>query len=566
MATPQLAESFLQTLEQSGLIPAGTISAALSRLGLPETAPAERLAGALIAAGLITNLQAERLLAGRRRGYFIDRFKLLEILGAGGMATLYLAEEPVTGRKVALKVLSENNKSDPSMLARLKLEALAGQRLKHPNIVHTEQLGTAEDIFGETSFVVMEFVEGVNLEELINLKGPVPWAQACELIRQTALGLQHAHEHGLVHRDVKAGNLLIDHAGNAKLLDFGLALIDADETADEFSLAMIFGHSCLGTADYIAPEQSVDSYSVDARADIYGLGCTLYVALSGKLPFPMASSCEKIEGHRSRPVRPLRDVAPSVPVGVVAIVEKMMAKAPADRYQTAAEVAAALTPFAKQQPIEFNFKSVLQTRATAAQRRASKFRKPGSVSGSSGRLADGTSTRRSPASVETAVAKDTDVRREPPRTSSAPAPPVDIVISAKAGPGQAADATAWLIPVPAGAPLPLIGTRVIIGRDPECDVRIASSQVSGRHCELRRGWIRWRVRDLKSTNGVQVNGKSVKKRWVSRYDRLTIANEFQFRLAISPDSPAPSAWGRFLIPLLIVLGVTASATAWWLGK
>lgn len=566
MAAPQIAESFLQTLEQSGLIPAATISAALQRLGLPETAPGERLAGALIAAGLITNLQAERLLAGRRRGYFIDRFKLLEILGAGGMATLYLAEEQQTGRKVALKVLSENHKSDPSMLARLQLEALAGQRLKHPNIVHTEQLGIAEDVFGETSYVVMEFVEGVNLEELINLQGRIPWARACEMIRQAALGLQHAHEKGLVHRDVKAGNLLLDHAGNAKILDFGLALIDADKTADEFSLAMIFGHSCLGTADYIAPEQSVDSYSVDARADIYGLGCTLYVALSGKLPFPMASSCEKIEGHRSRPVRPLRDLVPEVPAGVVAVVEKMMAKDPGDRYQTAAEVAAALGPFAKREPIEFNFKSVLQTRAAAAQRRASKFRRPGSVGGSSGRLADGTSTRPVQSAVETAVAKDTNVRREAPRTASASPPPPEVVISAKVGAAQARDATDWLIPIAGGAPLPLVGPRIIIGRDPDCDVRIASSQVSSRHCELRRGWFFWRVRDLKSTNGVQVNGKPVRKRWISRYDRLTIGNEFHFRLAHSPDAPAPSPWGRYVAPLLVVVGCALALLAWWAGR
>lgn len=564
MATPQLAESFLQTLEQSGLIPAATISAAMQQLGLPETAPGERVAGAFIAAGIITNLQAERLLEGRRRGYFIDRFKLLEVLGSGGMATLYLAEEKGTRRKVALKVLSENHKSDPSMLARLKLEALAGKRLKHPNIVHTEQLGIAEDVFGETSYVVMEFIEGVNLEELINLHGRVPWAQACELIRQTALGLHHAHEKGLVHRDVKAGNLLVDHEGNAKLLDFGLALIDADETADEFSLAMIFGHSCLGTADYIAPEQSVDSYSVDARADIYGLGCTLYVALSGKLPFPMASSCEKIEGHRSRSVRPLRDIVPDIPAGVADIVDKMMAKSPDDRYQTAAEVAAALAPFAQRQPVEFNFRSVLQKRAAAAQRRASKFRKPGSsVGGSSGRLADGTSARPAQASVETAVAKDTNVRRDPPRAPIASAPKPELLMTARAEAAPASDVIGWLIPLSGGPAIPLVGSRVVIGRDVDCDVRITSSQVSGRHCEFRRGWFRWRVRDLKSTNGVLVNGRPVTRRWVSRYDRLTIANEFHFRLANSPDAPAPSQWGRLVIPLLIIL---AGAAGWWLWR
>jgi eukaryotic-like serine/threonine-protein kinase len=567
MSTPVLAESFLQTLEQSGLIAPPVVSAALQKLGLPDSAPAERVAGAFIAAGLITNLQAERLLEGRRRGYFIDRFKLLEILGSGGMATLYLAEEKETRRKVALKVLSENHKSDPSMLARLKLEALAGKRLKHPNIVHTEQLGYAEDVFGETCYVVMEFIEGINLEELVNLRGRLPWAQACELIRQTALGLQHAHEQGLVHRDIKAANLLIDHDGNARLLDFGLALIDADVTADEFSLAMIFGHSCLGTADYIAPEQSVDSYSVDARADIYSLGCTLYVALSGRLPFPMASSCEKIEGHRTRPVRPLRESAPDVPAELAALVDKMMAKTPEARHQSAAEVAAALAPFARRLPVDFNFKSVLQARATAAQKRASRFRKPGSTAGgSSGRLADGTPARSRQSSVETAVAKDTAVRREAPQAPHFSPPAAEVQILSRGGAAQAADADAWLIPTQGGPPLPLVGPRVLIGRDTDCDVRITSPQVSGKHCELRRERFGWRVRDLKSTNGVQINGKPVKRKRLSRYDRLTIAREFEFRIARTPDAPAPARWRRYVLPLLLILAGLAAAAAWWLGK
>src|SRR5262245_21499695 len=387
MGTSLVADPFVVLLKKSGLLPAADIAAAVQRFDLGEDPVAKDVARAFVRDGLLTRFQAERLLEGRYRGFFIDHYKVLEILGAGGMSCLYLAEDMESGERVALKVLSDVHKNDAAMLTRLKIEARAGQRLRHSAIIRTEAVHRTDDVMGEVWYLVMEYVEGINLEELINLQGPIPAAQACDFIWQAAAGLQHAHSAGLVHRDVKPGNLLVDKHGTVKILDFGLALLDGEEAAaDEFSLAMIFGHSCLGTADYISPEQSRDSYAVDIRADIYSLGCTLYVALSGKLPYPMASSCQKLEGHRHHQAAPLSQVAKRVPAELIAVVDKMMAKRPEDRYQSMSAVVEALTPFARRQPVEFDFPKILAWRARDARRRFAGQRRPGGSSAVQPRL------------------------------------------------------------------------------------------------------------------------------------------------------------------------------------
>jgi len=322
------------------------------------------VAKTLVIEGLISSFQADWLVEGRFQEFVIDKFRVLDLLDAGGMGWLYLAEHTETRKKVALKVLSKNNGDDAGMKARFVLEARAGKRLGHPNIVQTFDLGETDD---RLSYLAMDFVEGVNLMELIGLHGPIAWKQACGFMRQAALGLSHAHEQGLVHRDVKPGNLLVDAQGELKILDFGLALLNDDE--DEFSLAMIFGHDCLGTADYIAPEQSLDSFTVDARADVYSLGCTLYFILTGVLPFPMKSISDKLAAHRTKTAESLTKLAPDLPKSLVEIVEKMMAKEPAKRFQSAAEVAEALESMAENQPACFDFSAVLSSRAAVARQR-----------------------------------------------------------------------------------------------------------------------------------------------------------------------------------------------------
>ncbi|MGH7128399.1 MAG: serine/threonine protein kinase, partial [Planctomycetaceae bacterium] len=373
MATSQVLNEFLERLETSRLLPSETLEEAAARLDLRELSSPKDAARLLVKEKLLTAFQANRLLDGHWRGFFVGEFKLLEILGDGGMGRVYVAEKQTAenqqaGQKVALKVLAEKCKGDAGILARMQLEARVGMRLNHPHIVKTYRLGHTGDVF-DVHYIVMELFEAITLQELIALHGPVPWPQACDIMLQSAEGLHHAHESGLVHRDVKPANLLINQQGHVKILDFGLALSQHEEE-HEFSLAMIFGHDCLGSADYMPPEQSLDSMAVDRRADLYSLGCTFYGALTGRLPFAGRTNAETIAGHRSRRPRPIRERAPDVPEAVERIVLRMMGKRPEDRFATAAEVARVLQPLARRKAVPFSFRSILSMRAALARQRA----------------------------------------------------------------------------------------------------------------------------------------------------------------------------------------------------
>jgi WD40 repeat protein len=223
---------------------------------------------------------------------------------------------------------------------------VAAGRLSHPNVViahHAVQLGP-------TICLVMEYVEGSDLGQLLKERGPLPVAEACEYVRQAALGLQHAHEQGLVHRDVKPSNLLLTRAsgsqagGLVKVLDLGLARLGA--TAEDDSATALTGDAVvMGTPDYMAPEQAGDAHAVDIRADIYSLGCTLYALLAGRAPFAGGQLAQKIAAHLSAEPARLEQVRSDLPAGLGAVVRRLMAKRPEQRYQTPAEVAAALAPF-----------------------------------------------------------------------------------------------------------------------------------------------------------------------------------------------------------------------------
>ena len=320
MAVSRAAHDFLVQLERSRLLSGDDLKDAaitLSHLGDPTPAA---IAGILVEDGFLTRFQAERLLEGNPRGLVIDGYKLLEVLGAGGMGWVYIAEEVETRWRVALKVLPEACRNESGTLARFQLEAQAGMRLSHPNIVRTYALRQAEDIYGPIYYVVMELVRGINLYELLVLKRKLDWHQACDFILQTAEGLRYAHSQGLIHRDIKPENLLICADGTVKILDFGLAMVD--ENDEEFSMAMIFGQNRLGTADYISPEQYIDSYRIDHRADIYSLGCTLYFALTGKVPFPYATTAQKLRGHLKKKARPVHELRPDIPPRLSAIVDQ----------------------------------------------------------------------------------------------------------------------------------------------------------------------------------------------------------------------------------------------------
>ncbi len=270
------------------------------------------------------------------------RYRLLCKLGEGGMGTVYLAEHRLMRRPVALKVIRAEWLSHPQAVARFRREVAAAAQLHHPNVVHAYD---ADEVDG-SHFLVMEYVNGVPLDRWLAERGPLPIAEACSYARQAALGLQAAHDRGLVHRDLKPHNLMRTPDGTVKVLDFGLARLATDhDGAAEGTVTYPGG--VMGTPDYMAPEQGQDSRTADTRSDVYSLGCTLYHLLSGRPPFPEGTAVQKIFRHAlERPPR-LTDLRPDVPAALARVVARMMAPRPADRYQSAAEAAAALAPFAR---------------------------------------------------------------------------------------------------------------------------------------------------------------------------------------------------------------------------
>ncbi|HEX7447399.1 MAG TPA: efflux RND transporter permease subunit [Pirellulales bacterium] len=268
-----------------------------------------------------------------------SRYRVVEILGQGGMGTVYKAEHKLMGRLVALKVISNRYLDRPEWLERFRREIKAAAQLDHPNII---QAYDAEEV-GSSQVLVMEYAPGENLERYLKRRGPLPVHEACEYVRQAALGLEHAYERGMVHRDIKPQNLLRTPSGKIRILDFGLARF-ASESAMPGSLTQ--SGLTVGTPDYIAPEQALDARRADIRADIYSLGCTLYQLLCGAPPFPNGTPIQKVMRHQGEAPAPLRSRRADVPRGLAKVVDKMLAKDPNHRYQTPAAVADGLAPWA----------------------------------------------------------------------------------------------------------------------------------------------------------------------------------------------------------------------------
>ena len=271
----------------------------------------------------------------------LGEFRLLAKMRSGGMGQVYKAQHTRLKKTVALKVLSAERTSDLHSVLRFtrKMEAIG--QLDHPNIV---QAYDARDIDG-VHVLVMEYIDGKDLSRVVERVGPLKIADACELVRQAALGLQYAYEHGLVHRDIKPSNLMVSGKGQLKILDLGLALLD---TGVPQGAELTSPGSAIGTADYMAPEQVSDAHSVDIRADIYALGCTLYKLLTGQAPFgspQYATHAEKLVGHLKGTPPPVRELRDDVSPELAAVIERMMCKSPTDRFATPAEVAEAMASF-----------------------------------------------------------------------------------------------------------------------------------------------------------------------------------------------------------------------------
>ena len=334
------ANEFLDLLRRSQLVEEDQLTKFTGALAaenghrLPEQG--EAIAAAMVAAGILTEWQSEKLLAGKHKGFMLGKYKLLRHLGKGGMSQVYLAEHMLMKRKVAIKVLPSNRVEDSTYLERFRTEARAAAKLDDPNIVRVYDI----DNDGKTHYIVMEFVDGRDLHVLVKDEGPLGYDQAADYIAQVARGLSHAHAMGLVHRDIKPANCMVLAKQNTvKLLDMGLArLID-----DEASLTLENNENVLGTADYLAPEQALNSHKADARADIYSLGCTLYFLLTGHPPFPDGSISERLLKHQVEQAPSIFKDRPDAPSVLVNICTRMMAKRADDRYQTAGEVAERLT-------------------------------------------------------------------------------------------------------------------------------------------------------------------------------------------------------------------------------
>ena len=333
------SEAFLDLVRKSGLVEGETLGRVLAELqstaGDAALADTEFVSKKLIDAGLLTRWQCDRLFEGRHKGFFLKKYKLLDLLGTGGMSSVYLAEHTLLQRRVAIKILPKNRVEDTSYLARFHREALAAAQLDHKNIVRAYDI----DNLDKTHFFVMEYVEGRDLQQIVKAEGPLDYIPAAEYIRQAAEGLAHAHKAGLIHRDVKPANLLVDRKNVVKVLDLGLARFTEEDKA---SLTVAFDENVLGTADYLAPEQAIDSHGVDHRADIYSLGCTMYFLLTGHPPFPEGTLPQRLMQHQKQMPPSIRDSRPDAPVELMDICMKMIAKKPDQRYQSMFDVARVL--------------------------------------------------------------------------------------------------------------------------------------------------------------------------------------------------------------------------------
>ncbi len=290
---------------------------------------------------LITPWHAEKLVQRRFRGFFLGDYKLLNRVARGGMSTIYAAMHKQSGEIHALKVLPLSKTNQASFLQRFQREATVTQRLNHPNIVRVFGIYSGTDGQADVHFMAMELLQGHDLFEIVNADGPMPCRKAAEFIRQAALGLEHAHTAGLVHRDIKPGNLFLSDDQTVRVLDLGLA----QDFDSEENLTREFNERVLGTADYLSPEQAADTHTVDARSDIYSLGCSLYFLLTGQPPFTEGTLVQRLLAHQTKTPPAIAEFRRDVPEELKQILFKMLAKNRRERTSTAADVAGQLSDF-----------------------------------------------------------------------------------------------------------------------------------------------------------------------------------------------------------------------------
>jgi serine/threonine protein kinase len=335
MPPPQTAAEFIDLVSRSGVVsPEGLADYLARRDGLPEGQTPQALAADMTHDCLLTPFQAGLFLEGKWRNFTVGNYKVLERLGSGSRSSVYLCEHlRMQDRRVAVKVLAASLAEDPASLERFHREARILACLDHPNVVRAYDL----DQDNKLHFLVLEYVDGPSLNAFLARGGPLDVTQATGFIRQAAAGLQHAHEAKWVHRNIKPSHLLVDRRGTVKIVGMGMGYF-----CDEDGPTKRYEAGVLGTADYLAPEQALDSHGVDIRADIYSLGATFYRCLTGQPLFADGTVVQKLIWHQTRTPRPVRELRPEVPEGVATVLDRMLAKDPAQRYQSPAELMQAL--------------------------------------------------------------------------------------------------------------------------------------------------------------------------------------------------------------------------------
>ena len=334
---PLTIPELVQRIDASGLMSAESVRDFVSNLPAEQQPlDGDGLLQVLLSHERLNRFQAAELLAGSSQPLVLGNYTLIEMLGRGGMGLVYKARHRRMDRVVALKVLSPEAVKTQTLVERFHREVKAVAKLSHPNIVTAHD---ADEHRG-THFLVMEFVAGRDLSSVVRNGSRLPLADAVDYIAQAACGLEFAHRHGVIHRDIKPANLLISDEGIIKILDLGLARFDdaIGKTADGLTTS----GSVMGTVDYMSPEQAEDTRHADARSDIYSLGCSLFALLTNRIPFPAETVMKRLLAHRETPLPNLKSLRDDVPDELIVIVGRMLAKKPADRFQTMAEVETAL--------------------------------------------------------------------------------------------------------------------------------------------------------------------------------------------------------------------------------
>ena len=343
----QTAESLLQALKESELFSPGQLDR-FARVLAPLGDDPQVLCRHLIQHERVPAYQLRKLIHGKAAELLIGPYVVLDKLGEGGMGKVFKAQDTRSGRLVALKVIRPQLLSNPLVLARYRREVQTALALNHPNIAAAYEAGES----GDRHYLALEFVDGLDLARLVRGHGTLTIPEACEYIRQAALGLQHAHDRGFVHRDIKPSNILVSGErhhiaatvpAQVKILDMGLVRsVGFEEGLGGTELTR--DGTVVGTPDYMAPEQAKNSSTVDHRADLYSLGAAFYLLLTGKAPFPEGTAIEKILKHQGDRPPNLQKLRPDTPDELARIVTRLLAKKPADRYATAQDLAEALLP------------------------------------------------------------------------------------------------------------------------------------------------------------------------------------------------------------------------------